>query len=141
MLVGRTRWWGLVWMLALGCMSYAAPMLRSVERSGISNTDPVWLGLVATVVGLSVLWAALLVLDRAARWVLGSVVIGAVIGTIIFSAAFLAQEPHSYYPALIFLMYAVFLALPLGVGAVIGAAVRTARTRRVKATGHNGPDV
>lgn len=29
-------------------MSYAAGVLPSVERSGIDNTDPVWLGLVAT---------------------------------------------------------------------------------------------
>jgi hypothetical protein len=141
MLVARTRWWGAVWLLALCCMSYAAGVLPSVRRSGIDNTDPVWLGLVATVVGLSVVWAAVLVLDHAAVWVLGSDVIGAVVGTMVASVGVLAQEPDSYYPGLMFLMYAVFLALPLGVGAVIGAAVRAARIRKVRATSHNDPDV
>ena len=141
MLVGGTRWWGAVWLLALCCMSYAAGVLPSVRRSGIDNTDPVWLGLVATVAGLSVVWAAVLVLDHAAACVLGSAVIGAIVGTMLESVGVLAQEPEGYYPGLMFLMYAVFLALPLGVGAVIGAAVRAGRTRKVRATGHNDPDV
>jgi hypothetical protein len=141
MLVGRTWWWGAVWLLALCCMSFAGGFLPSVRRSGIDNTDPMWLGLVATVVGLSVVWAAVLVLDHAAVWVLGSDVIGAVVGTMVVSVGVLAQQPDGYYPGLMFLMYAVFLALPLSMGAVIGAAVRSARTRKVTATGHNDPDV
>jgi hypothetical protein len=141
MLVGRTRWWGVGWLLTLCCMSYAAGVLPSVQRSGIDNTDPVWLGLVATVVGLSVVWAAILVVNHAAVWVLGSVAIGAVVGTMVESVGVLAQEPDGYYPGLMFLMYAVFLALPLGVGAVIGAAARATRTRKVRASGHNDPGV
>jgi hypothetical protein len=38
-------------------------------------------------------------------------------------------------------MSVAFLALPLGVGAVIGAAMRAARTRKVRATSHNDPGV
>jgi hypothetical protein len=61
---------GCAWLLTLCCMSYAAGVLPSVQRSGIDNTGPVWLGLVATVVVLSVVWAAILVVDHAAVWVL-----------------------------------------------------------------------
>jgi hypothetical protein len=118
-------------------MSYAAGVLPSVRRSGVDDTDPVWLGSVAIVIGLSVVWAAVLVLDHAAAWVLGSDVAGAVVGTIALSTGVLAQEPNGFYAGLMFLMVAVFLALPLGVGAVIGSAVRTTRARTTEAIGHN----
>jgi hypothetical protein len=103
--------------------------------------DSVWLGAVATVFALSIVWAAVLVLDHAAVWVLVSDLLGAFVGTMLMSVGLVAQQPDSFYPAILFLVYAVFLALPLGLGAVIGAAVRAVRTRRVVATGHNDPDV
>ena len=132
MLVGRTRWCGAAWLLVLCCVSYAAGVLRSVQRSGLDNTDAVWVALVAALVGLSAVWAAVLVLDHATVWVLGSVVIGAAVGTMMTSVGILSRETDNYYPGLIFLLYAVFLTLPLGVGAGIGAAVRAVRTTKAR---------
>lgn len=81
------------------------------------------------------------VLDHAAVWILAAVMIGAVVGTMLESVGFLAQEPEGYYPGLMFLGYAVFLGLLLGMGAVIGAAMRVARTRKGRADSHSDPGV
>ena len=141
MLVGSTRCLGAVWLMALSCMSYVGgvrPIHR--QRSWMDTIDPVWLGAVATVFALSIVWAAVLVLDHAAVCVLVSALLGAFVGTMLMSVGLVAQQPDGFYPAILFLVYAVFLALPLGLGAVIGAAVRAVRTRRVGATGHSDPD-
>jgi hypothetical protein len=136
MLAGKTGLWGVAWLLTL-CAASSAVFFGSEDESGagFKLTDPLWLGLVF-VGGVSVVWAAILVLDHAALWVLGSDVIGACLVTVVAWVQWVRSPLNGMtdgpYWGMTIVAYAVLLAFPLGVGAALGAGLRVRRTRRTR---------
>jgi hypothetical protein len=120
---------GLLWFLLLCVTSWIWG-----ASTGPSGSQMVIL-LGALSLGIvSVAWGTVLTREGHARWTLGAVPLGALLGTALTSAGFfsvgMGEFADSFYPQIPFVALAVLLGVAFGVGVVLGYLLRRGARQR-----------